>query len=418
MRTLLKGATVHLKNAAEIQDVVIENGRIVPLKENDFDLGFDQVRRLDGFHVFPGFVDVHVHLREPGFFYKETIKTGTLAAARGGFTSVCAMPNLNPAPDTLESLKTQLDIIKRDAVTDVYPYGCLTMGQKGEGSLSRMAEMAPFVKGFSDDGRGVQTAELMEKAMEEAKRLGKVVVAHCEDNAELKPGGAVHEGEYAKANGLIGINSKSEYAQVKRDIELVKKIGCKYHVCHVSTKESVALIRQAKKEGVDITCETAPHYLILTDEDLKDEGRFKMNPPIRAKADRSALIEGLLDGTIDMIATDHAPHSAEEKAKGLRHSAFGIVGIESCFQLMFTHFVKTGKMAMEKLMELMVYNPAERFDIKVGNIASLTVWDLQAEETIKPETFLSMGKATPFEGKKVYGRCILTMCRGETAYEI
>ena len=418
MRTLLKAATVHLKNAAAVQDIAVENGLIIPFGENLSGLVFDKVNNLDGFHIFPGFVDVHVHLREPGFFYKETIKTGTQAAARGGFTSVLTMPNLAPAPDTLDNLNVQLEIIKKDAVIDVYPYGCITMGQKGIGELSQMAQMAPFVKGFSDDGRGVQTEDLMLNAMREAKRLNKIIVAHCEDNAELVPGGAVHEGDYAKKSGLTGINSKSEYAQLARDIELVKKSSCRYHVCHVSTKESVALIRKAKQDGVDITCETAPHYLILCDADLKDEGRFKMNPPIRGAADREALVEGLLDGTIDMIATDHAPHSAEEKSKGLSGSAFGIVGIESCFQLMFTHFVKKGILSLEKLMDLMVYTPAKRFDIDVENIASLTVWDLNAEETIDPERFLSMGRSTPFAGEKVYGKCVMTMCRGEMAYEV
>ncbi len=420
MRTLLKGATVHLKDGAQVKDIVIEEGLITGI-DNLSGLVFDQVKNLDGLHVFPGFVDVHVHLREPGFFYKETIKTGTRASAKGGFTSVFTMPNLNPAPDTLENLKAQLDIIEKDAVIDVYPYGCITMGQKGVGELSRMEDMAPYVKGFSDDGRGVQTEELMTAAMNEAKRLNKIIVAHCEDNSELNPGGAIHEGEYAKKHGIGGINSRSEYAQVERDIELVKKTGCKYHVCHVSTKESVDLIRMAKKEGMDITCETAPHYLILTDDDLKDEGRFKMNPPLREWADREALIEGILDGTIDMIATDHAPHSADEKSKGLGGSLFGIVGIESCFQLMLTRFVRPGILTLEKLMALMVYNPAKRFGISAGlepgQAASLTVWDLEKQETIQPEKFLSMGKATPFEGETVYGQCKLTLLKGETAYE-
>ena len=362
--------------------------------------------------VFPGFCDVHVHFREPGFSYKETIKTGSLAAARGGYTAVCTMPNLNPVPDSAETLKQQLDIIKADACIDVFPYGAITKREMGK-ELSDMEDMARDVIAFSDDGRGVQSDDMMRDAMKKAKSLGKMIVAHCEDNSLLQ-GGYIHDGEYAKLHGHRGICSESEYGPIARDIELVKKSGCSYHVCHISTKESVEIIRQAKRDGVDITCETGPHYLLMDDMNLKEEGRFKMNPPIRSKADKEALIEGILDGTIDMIATDHAPHSAEEKSKGLEKSAFGVVGIETAFPLMYTYFVKTGIITMEKLMELMSLNPMKRFNIPLGN--SFTVWDLEKEYKIDPAQFVSKGKATPFEGWKVNGECMLTVSGGQVAY--
>ncbi len=354
--------------------------------------------------VFPGFCDVHVHFREPGFSYKETIKTGTDAALRGGYTAVCTMPNLKPVPDCTESLNVQLEAIKRDGRIRVLPYASITKDELGE-ELSDMDALAPFVPGFSDDGRGVQSDDMMREAMLKAKQLGKPIVAHCEVNSLLR-GGYIHDGEYAKANGHRGICSESEWSQIKRDIQLVKETGVKYHVCHISTKESVELIRKAKAEGVDITCETAPHYLILDDSCLKEEGRFKMNPPLRAKEDREALVAGILDGTIDMIATDHAPHSAEEKSKGLDGSPFGVVGLESAFRVMYTHFVKTGVMTMEKLLELMVYNPRKRFGIPLGN--ELTVWCLDEYTKEDPSTYRSMGRATPFEGMKFYGENILT----------
>lgn len=363
--------------------------------------------------VFPGFCDVHVHFREPGFFYKETIASGSLASAKGGYTAVCTMPNLNPVPDSVEHLKIQKDIIETSACIHVYPYGSITVGEKGE-ELSDLNGMAPDVIGFSDDGRGVQSDDMMREAMKKAKELNKPIVAHCEVN-ELLRGGYIHDGDYAKEHGHRGICSESEWAQIARDIELVKEIGVKYHVCHISTKESVDIIRKAKAEGVDITCETGPHYLVMDDSMLQENGRFKMNPPLRSKADRDALIEGIIDGTIDMIATDHAPHSAEEKSKGLENSAFGVVGIETAFPIMYTYLVKTGIITMDRLVELMVINPRKRFDIPLG--CDYSIWDIEEEYTIDPSEFLSLGKATPFEGWKVNGRCLVTVCDGKIVYK-
>lgn len=362
--------------------------------------------------IIPGLVDVHVHLREPGFSYKETIKTGTEAAAHGGYTAVCPMPNLNPVPDTAENLSVQLELIKRDSVIRTIPYGSITKGEKGE-ALSDMEAMAPYVVGFSDDGRGVQSGEMMRSAMLLAKKLGKPIAAHCEDNSLLF-GGYIHAGTYAKAHGHRGISSESEWKQIERDIGLVRETGCSYHVCHISTKESVALIRKAKADGLDVTCETGPHYLVFTDEDLIEDGRFKMNPPLRSKADREALIEGIVDGTIDMIATDHAPHSREEKSRGLEKSAFGVVGLETSFPVMYTKFVKTGVISLEKLIELMSINPAKRFNIDVSD--DFAVFDVEKLYRINDNDFLSMGKASPFVGMQVYGKCLLTVCGGRTAY--
>lgn len=363
--------------------------------------------------IFPGFCDVHVHLRQPGFSYKETIKSGTQASAHGGYTTVFSMPNLKPVPDSAEHLKEQLDIIKKDAVINVLPYGAITVGQNGE-ELSDMESMAKDVIAFSDDGRGVQSEEMMKEAMLRAKALGKIIVAHCEDNSLLH-GGYIHDGVYASKHSHRGICSESEWKPIKRDLELCRQTGCAYHVCHISCKESVELIRQAKAQGVNVTCETGPHYLILTDEDLKEDGRFKMNPPLRSKEDRQALIEGVLDGTIDMIATDHAPHSQEEKSRGLEKSAFGIVGIETAFQLLYTHLVKKNIISLERLVELLAVNPRKRFGLEYDN--SFTVWDLDKKTVINPSDFLSMGKATPFEGEEVFGECELTVCNGKTAYK-
>ena len=365
------------------------------------------------FSVFPGFCDVHVHFREPGFSYKETIKTGSLAAAQGGYTAVCTMPNLNPVPDSVENLNLQRQIIEKDACIHVYPYGAITVGEQGE-KLADLEGMAPFVCGFSDDGRGVQRDEMMKQAMIRAKAQGKMIVAHCEVN-ELLRGGYIHDGEYAKLHGHRGICSESEWVQIARDLELVKEIGCAYHVCHISTKESVDIIRKAKAEGVDVTCETGPHYLILDDSYLQEDGRFKMNPPLRSKEDRLALIEGIVDGTIDMIATDHAPHSAEEKGRGLEKSAFGVVGLETAFAAMYTHLVKTGIISMERLMELLVDNPRKRFDIPLG--LDFSIWDLNQKYTVDPDEFLSMGRATPFTGMEFYGRCLLTVCDGRIVWQ-
>ena len=363
--------------------------------------------------VFPGFCDVHVHFREPGFSYKETIGSGSAAAARGGYTAVCTMPNLDPVPDNAARLAEQTDIIDRDASIHVYPYGAITVGQRGE-ALSDMEGMAKQAIAFSDDGRGVQGEDVMRAAMLRAKALGKVIVAHCEDNSLLR-GGYIHDGVYARTHGHRGICSESEWGPIARDLRLAKEIGCAYHVCHISTKESVALIRAAKAEGVDVTCETAPHYLILDENDLREDGKFKMNPPLRAAEDKLALIEGVLDGTIDMIATDHAPHSAEEKSRGLEGSAFGIVGIETAFSAMYTHFVRTGKTSMEQLLRLLVENPRKRFGIPLG--ADFSVWALDEKYTVDPNEFLSMGRATPLEGMELYGRCLLTVCDGRVVWQ-
>ena len=368
------------------------------------------VSNFNNLVVLPAFCDVHVHLREPGFSYKETIFSGSRACAHGGYTDVLTMPNLNPVPDSVENLEKQLEIIKRDAVINVHPYASITVGQKGE-ELTDFETLTQAIA-FSDDGRGVQSEEMMRKAMINAKRLGKMIVAHCEDNSLLF-GGYIHDGEYARLHGHKGICSQSEWGPIERDLRLAKETGCKYHVCHISTKESVDLIRKAKADGVDVTCETAPHYLVFNDMDLQEEGRFKMNPPIRSEADRQALIEGIKDGTIDMIATDHAPHSMEEKSKGLEKSAFGVVGIETAFQVMYTHLVKTGIITLEKLVEIMAINPRERFGLKQSGT---TVWDLDKEITVKPESFLSLGKATPFEDMKLYGECLITELDGKVVY--
>lgn len=362
------------------------------------------------FVVLPGFVDVHVHLREPGFSYKETIRSGSLAAAHGGYTTVCAMPNLNPVPDSMEHLQPELDAIRRDAVIRVLPYGAITEGEKGE-KLADLDAMAPYVVAFSDDGKGVQDREMMRAAMLKAKQLGRLIVAHCEDNSLLH-GGYIHDGAYARTHGHRGICSESEWRPIQRDLELVRETGCGYHVCHISTKESVDLIRKAKAEGLDVTCETGPHYLLLDDSCLQEDGCFKMNPPLRDKADREALLEGLADGTIDMIATDHAPHSAEEKGRGLEKSAMGIVGLETAFPLLYTELVEPGVISMERLMELLHDALCRRFNIPTDT--GFTVFDLNDTYRIDPADFLSMGKATPFTGWEVQGRCLLTAA-GETA---
>ncbi len=363
--------------------------------------------------VFPGFCDVHVHFREPGFSYKETIATGSACAARGGYTAVCTMPNLSPAPDTRENLNIQRRMIEDDACIHVYPYGTITMGQRGE-ELADLEGMAPYVCGFTDDGRGVQSDEMMRRAMTEAKRLGKMIVAHCEVN-DLLRGGYIHDGDYAKNHGHRGICSESEWVQIDRDLKLAEEIGCAYHVCHISTKESVDIIRKAKARGVDVTCETGPHYLILDDSDLQEDGRFKMNPPLRSKEDRLALVEGIVDGTIDMIATDHAPHSAEEKSRGLEKSAFGVVGLETAFAAMYAYLVKPGIITLERLVELMADAPRKRFGIPLG--LDFSVWDLSKTYTVDPSEFLSMGRATPFTGMEVQGRCLMTVCDGNIVWQ-
>lgn len=370
--------------------------------------GFDSSEYV----IFPGFCDVHVHFREPGFSYKETIATGSRAAARGGYTAVCTMPNLNPVPDSVENLRVQRRLIEETACIHIYPYGAITVGEQGE-ALSDLEGMAPDVVGFSDDGRGVQSDDMMRQAMLRAKALGKPIVAHCEVNSLLR-GGYIHDGDYAKAHGHRGICSESEWVQIARDLALVKETGCAYHVCHVSAKESVALIRKAKAEGLDVTCETGPHYLVMDDSFLQEDGRFKMNPPLRGKEDREALLQGILDGTIDMIATDHAPHSAEEKSRGLEKSAFGIVGIETAFPILYTYLVKPGILSLDKLLELLCVNPRRRFGLPLGT--DYSIWDLNAAYPIDPEDFLSKGRATPFAGWQVSGKCIATICDGKLVY--
>ena len=376
------------------------------------------VSDISSLTVFPGFADVHVHFREPGFSYKETIRTGSAAAARGGYTDVCTMPNLDPAPDSPEHLARQEALIARDACVHVHPYGTITRGEQGR-ELSDMDALAGRVVAFSDDGRGVQDEDRMREAMRKAKSLGKIIAAHCEDNALLF-GGYIHDGAYAKAHGHRGICSASEYKQIERDLRLAAETGCSYHVCHISTKESVRLIRDARRAGVDVTCETAPHYLLLTENDLEEGGRFKMNPPLRTEADRDALLEGLCDGTIDMIATDHAPHTAEEKGRGLEKSLMGVVGIETAFPLLYTYLVRKGVISLAKLVSLLHDNPCRRFGIgnpiAPGEKANCTVFDLNAEYTIDPADFVSMGKSTPFAGTPVYGKCIYTFCDGKTVW--
>mgnify|MGYP003289229110 CR=1 FL=1 len=419
MKQLIKNATVFFDSQFVKKDILIDDGIIAEISDSLAPECADIIYNFKDYYVFPGFTDVHVHLREPGFSYKETIKTGTMASARGGYTSVCSMPNLNPVPDSVEHLQEQLDIIEKDAVINVHPYASITVNEMGE-ELSQMAEMSNMCVAYSDDGRGVQSDNMMLEAMKIAKEHNKMIVAHCEVN-DLLEGGYIHKGKYALEHNHKGICSESEWKQIERDIELVKQTGCAYHVCHISTKESVDLIRKAKKDGVDITCETGPHYLVLSDKDLQEDGRFKMNPPLRDESDKEALIQGMLDGTIDMIATDHAPHSAEEKSKGLERSNMGVVGIETAFPIMYTYFVKTGIISLERLMELLSVNANQRFNIgsevKVGNKADLTVFDLNEKYTVNPDDFLSKGKSTPFENMEVYGKCKMTICNGKVAWE-
>lgn len=363
--------------------------------------------------IVPGLCDVHVHFREPGFSYKETIASGSAAAAHGGYTAVCTMPNLDPVPDSAEHLQVQLDAIERGAAIKVLPYGAITVGEKGE-KLADMEAMSDKVCAFSDDGKGVQNDEMMREAMAKAKKLGKIIAAHCEDNSLLF-GGYIHDGEYARMHGHRGISSASEYKQIERDLRLAEETGCAYHVCHISTKESVELIRQAKARGVNVTCETAPHYLVLCDEDMQEDGRFKMNPPLRSREDKEALIEGIKDGTIDMIATDHAPHSAEEKGRGLEKSLMGVVGLETAFPVLYTELVMKNIITLDRLVELMSFKPKERFGIDTNN--DFAVFDISEAYKIDPGDFLSMGRATPFAGREVFGRCLLTVHNGKVVYK-
>lgn len=393
---------------------VYRNGR---MEQQNYELKVGGVGFLSDFNklcIFPAFCDVHVHFREPGFSYKETIRTGSLAAARGGYTDVCTMPNLNPVPDSVENIKKQIEIIERDAAVRVHPYAAITVGEKGE-MLTDMKALSPYCIAFSDDGKGVQSEDMMREAMIKAKALGKIIAAHCEDNS-LLCGGYIHKGEYARLHGHKGICSASEWKPIERDLRLAKETGCKYHVCHISCKESVELIRNAKANGVDVTCETAPHYLIFNDMDLKESGNFKMNPPIRSEEDRQALIKGLQDGTIDMIATDHAPHSSEEKSRGLENSLMGVVGLETAFPVMYTYLVKKGIITLERLIELMAINPRRRFGLQSTD--DICVYDLQSEYKIDPCEFKSKGKSTPFDGMTVSGKNLLTICGGKAVWNI
>ena len=420
MRYLLQNAQILSSGGVfRAADVLLSGGRIVSIGDR-ISCPADAVSiDLHKAVLFPGFVDVHVHLREPGFSYKETIRTGTLAAAHGGFAHVAAMPNLDPVPDCAAALAVQRAIIEKDALVHVHPYGAVSVGDKGE-RLADLDGLAPGVIAFSDDGRGVQSESLMREAMMQCRRLGKILAAHCEDNSLLH-GGYIHDGAYARAHGHRGICSESEWGPIARDLRLAEQTGCAYHVCHVSTKESVALIRAAKRRGVDVTCETAPHYLTFTDEDLQEDGRFKMNPPLRAREDRDALIEGLLDGTIDMLVTDHAPHSREEKARGLEKSAMGVVGLETSFAASYTALVQTGILPLEKLVDLMHGAPMRRFgcgtELAEGQPADLTAFDLTKTYTVDPETFLTMGRSTPFAGRALTGVCKLTMIGGEPVWK-
>ncbi|MBE6995831.1 MAG: dihydroorotase [Ruminococcaceae bacterium] len=417
MSLLLTGGAVFLNGRFVNMDLAIDQGRIVSVSSLQDGAS---VIELHNCLIVPGFVDVHVHLREPGFSYKETIFSGTKAAAAGGYTAVCAMPNLKPVPDSAENLKPQLDLIRKTANVRVYPYGAITKGERGE-TLADLADMAADVAGFSDDGRGVQSREMMRAAMEAAKALDKPIVAHSEDESLLAKGWMIHDGDFARRNGFIGNDPESEWRQVERDIQLVRETGCQYHVCHISTKETVELIRKAKAEGLPVTCETGPHYLVMCDEDLQDDGRFKMNPPIRSASDRDALVAGLLDGTVDCIATDHAPHSAEEKSRGLAASFNGIVGLETAFPILYTNLVQTGIVPLEVILNALCVNPRRIFrlpggSLEEGQIADLTVLDLNRPHVIDPTTFKSLGRATPFAGWGVSAAIAMTVCGGEIVH--
>ncbi len=401
------------------QDIAIVDGRISERREHIEAQAEDRIINAEGLVVAPAFVDVHVHLREPGYGYKERIATGTMAAARGGYTTVCSMPNLNPVPDSVENLKAQQDIIDRDAKIEVLPYAAITIGRKGE-ELVDMASLVGKVCAFSDDGSGVQVDGMMERAMTEAVKHDQLIAAHCEVE-ELLRGGYIHDGEYAKAHGHKGICSESEWEQVKRDIEIAERLGCRYHVCHISTKETVQLVREAKARGVKVTCETGPHYLIFTDMDLEEDARWKMNPPLRSAEDRAALVEGIKDGTIDMIATDHAPHSIEEKSRGLKDSAMGIVGLETAFAALNTHLVRKGVITMERLVELMSLNPRKVFRIEgglnEGDRADVVLLDVEKEWRVDSNEFYSMGKISMFDGREMVGDVVMTLHRGEIVYD-
>ena len=419
MRILLRNGLVYRRGTFIPSDVAIENGFIYRI-EPFIDSRSYEVFDFNSCYILPGLADVHIHLREPGFSYKETIASGTAAAARGGFTAVCAMPNVSPPPDCSENLELQLALIEKSALIPVKPYACITTGGTGRGELVNFAALLGRAAAFSDDGKGVQDGALMRQAMLAAKKYGALIAAHCEDESLLN-GGYIHDGFYAHSNGHLGIPSESEWRQVGRDLELARETGCAYHVCHVSTAESAALIRRAKSDGLDVTCETAPHYLAFTDADLEEDGRYKMNPPLRSQSDRSALIEAVKDGTIDMIATDHAPHSAEEKSKGLKDSSFGVVGLETALAAVYTTLVKGGVIPMERLVRLMCTAPRARFRLGGGELApglpaDLCVFDPSARYIVEPEKFLSLGRATPFAGRELFGEVKLTIAGGRIVW--
>jgi len=420
MRTLLKNASVFNGGSFSVLDISIEKGRITALEKGIVPSSGDTVFDFNNCLIFPGLADVHVHLREPGFSYKETIATGTAAAAAGGYTDVCAMPNLNPAPDSLENLAIQLEIIKNSAKIRVHPYACITSGGTGRGELVDFRALSEQCAGFSDDGKGVQSEQTMKEAMRRIGSLGKIIAAHCEDESLLH-GGYIHEGKYAGEHGHLGISSESEWRQIERDVELVAKTGCDYHICHVSTRNSVEIIRRAKKRGLPVSCETAPHYLIFSDEELQEHGRFKMNPPLRSPDDRAALIEGIADGTIDMIATDHAPHSDEEKSRGLKDSVMGIPGLETALPAIYTKLVCENIISAEKMVELMSTVPRARFglgyeEIEIDSLADLTVFNPRYKYYVSSNEHFTMSKETPFEGMELYGKTIMTICGGKLVY--
>ncbi len=422
MKLLLAGGCIYKDGTFKRQDILLDDGLVFFIKTDSPVENVDRILKLKNKFIAPGFADVHVHLREPGFSYKETISSGTHAAAKGGYTAVCTMPNLSPAPDCLENLKIQTDIIKKDALIDVFPFASITKKRKGYGELSDIKELSGKVVGFSDDGTGIKDEETMLRAMREVKKYSSIISAHCEDISLIKEGACIHDGRYAKANNFIGISSESEYKQVERDIKLVRKTNCAYHVCHVSTRQSIEAIRKAKKEGLNVTCESAPHYLVLCEDDLKDDGRYKMNPPLRSREDRLALVEALKDDTIDMIATDHAPHSKLEKSKGLSGSLMGITGIEASFSVLYTYLVKTKIITLEKLMDKLCTSPRKRFSlpdnsIEENKLADLTIFDIDTPYELKCEDFISMGKSTPFDKEILYGRIYMTIHNGRIVWE-
>ena len=418
-KLLLKGGIVVSEGVSRKADVLVADGKIAAIGEMLTADADTEVFDAEGCIVTYGLADVHVHLREPGYSVKETITTGTRASARGGVTTVCSMPNLQPAPDAPETIAVEQQMIDEQAVIEVLPFATISSHRAGR-ELADIEALRPLSVGYSDDGNGIQTEPLMREAMKRIAAVDGIIAAHCEDDSLLHAG-YIHDGEYARTHGHKGICSESEWGPIKRDVVLAEEVGCRYHVCHISTKESVEIIREAKQKCAHISCETAPHYLVLCDVDLKEEGRFKMNPPLRAAEDRAALIEGIKDGTIEVIATDHAPHTAEEKSRGLKGSMMGIVGIETSFAICYTHLVRKGVITIEKLIALMSENPRRIFRLggamQVGERADIAVFDVTKPYTIDTAEFLSMGKATPFEGEEVYGRCMLTLFGGETVWK-